>query len=100
MKQKVETASLDPEFDDDEVRRYMPGKRELTSVKEHENTVHNKNRLCNLCGSYSLFKQQHPHVKAAFSKFDEVRPRCVVTDGACGTHSACVCKIIVNRKQS
>jgi hypothetical protein len=33
MKPKGETASLDPEFDDDEVSRYMPGKRELASVK-------------------------------------------------------------------
>jgi hypothetical protein len=44
MKLKDETASLDPEYNDDEVSRYMSGKRELASVKEYEKTVHNKSR--------------------------------------------------------
>jgi hypothetical protein len=45
MKPKHETASLNPEcdIDDDDVSRYMPWKRELAFVKEHEKTVHNKN---------------------------------------------------------
>jgi hypothetical protein len=44
-----------------------------------------------LNGSYSLCKQQQPNIKAAFSKFCEVSPRCIVTAGACGTHSAWAC---------
>jgi hypothetical protein len=43
MKPKCETASLDPEFDDDQFSRFMSWKRQLVFVKEHEKTVHNKN---------------------------------------------------------
>jgi hypothetical protein len=48
--------------------------------------------------AYSLFKQQYSNVKVGFLKFCEIRPRNIVTAGACATHSVCVCSIHKNLK--
>jgi hypothetical protein len=55
----VDTEKLVSEFYyDDEISRYMPGKKDFASVKEHGKEIHKQKQLllCNLNEAYS-FKQ-------------------------------------------
>jgi hypothetical protein len=88
------------EFHDDEICRCMLGKKIFCTCKRTWKKSHAQKLLlpCNLNEAYSLFKQWYPNVKVEFSKFCEIRPRNIVTAGACGTHSVCICSTHQNVK--
>ena len=75
----------------------MPGKKDCASVRRPQGQVTMQKRLflTNLWKLYCLFKDRHPEVKVAFSKFAELRPPHCVLTGASGTHSVCVCALFV-----
>ena len=87
-------------YNDDEISRCMPGIKDFITVKEQGKKVQKQKRLllCNLNEAYNLFKECHPTEKVGISKFCELRPRNVITAGASGTHSICVCSIHQNVK--
>lgn len=87
-------------YNDDEVSRPMPGKKDFVSVKSTEGRVHIQKRLIlsNLRELFSLFKEKHSGQQIGFSKFAELRPKNCVLAGASGTHSVCVCTIHQNVK--
>ena len=87
-------------FENDEISRCMPGKKDFISVKEDGRKVHKQKRLllCNLNEAYTLFKEHYPNVKIGISKFCELRPKHIVTVSSSGTHTVCVCSICQNVK--
>lgn len=89
-------------YEDDEISRVMPGKKDFVSVREDGVRVHRQKRLVlsNLREAYKTFKETYPtaDMKIGFSKFAELRPRHCVLAGAAGTHSVCVCTIHQNAK--
>ena len=87
-------------YQNDDISRLMPGKRDCVSVKIEGEKRHIQKRLLltNLKELYVEFKQKHPGVSIGFSKFCELRPKWCITVGACGTHSVCVCTIHQNFK--
>ena len=84
----VETVKLF--FEDDEVSRLMPGKKDFVSIGRN---IHKQKRLllCNLKELYALLIAQYPAVKIGLSRFCSLRPKWCVTVGSSGTHSVCVC---------
>jgi hypothetical protein len=87
-------------YQDDEISRLMPGKRDCVSVKigGQKQLIQKRLLLANLNEIYIEFKQKYPEVKIGFSKFCEIRPKWCLTVGASGTHSVCVCTIHQNVK--
>ena len=47
--------------------------------------------LCNLQELYTTFKEKHPNVNIAFSKFCDLRPKWCILAGSKITHSVYVC---------
>jgi len=87
-------------YENDDVSRMMPGKKDFVSVRGEEGRVHIQKRLVltNLKEVYLLFKERFPTEKIGFSKFAELRPKHCILAGASGTHSVCVCAIHQNMK--
>ena len=87
-------------FEDDEISRPCPGKKDFVSVKMHGKREQKQKRLTlgNLNEMYAQFKERHPQLKIGISKFCELRPKWCVTVGARGIHSVCVCTIHQNPK--
>ena len=87
-------------YNDDEVSRLMPGKKDCISLKVDGTKVHIQKRLLlsNLKEAYQLFVERHPDKKIGFSTFADMRPRECIIAGASGTHSVCVCTIHQNVK--
>ena len=87
-------------FEDDEISRPCPGKKDFVSVKVHGKREQKQKRLIllNLNEMYAQFKERHPQLKIGISKFCELRPKWCVTVGARGMHSVCVCTIHQNPK--
>ena len=82
-------------YENDEISRVMPGKKDFVSVKKEGKRVHVQKRLVlsNLREVYQEFKDKYPGIKVGFSKFADFRPKHCVLAGASGTHSVCVCTI-------
>ena len=87
-------------YENDDVSRLIPGKKDCVSVKQGERRVLVQKRLilCNLKEAYRHFKDTFPTEKVGFSKFAELRPKHCVLAGSSGTHSVCVCTIHQNVK--
>ena len=87
-------------YEDDEVSRLCPGKKDCVTVWEGtEKTVKQKRLLLgNLNELYECFKEKHPGAKVGISKFVELRPKWCVTVGSKGSHAVCVCEIHQNVK--
>ena len=88
-------------YNDDEVSRMCPGKKDFVSVKNSEGKlVHVQKRLllANLPELYLHYKEKSGGEHLGFSKFCELRPRWCVTVGAKGMHSVCVCEYHQNVK--
>ena len=82
-------------YNDDEVSRMCPGKKDFVSVKNSEGKrVHVQKRLllANLRELYLHYKEKSSGEHVGFSKFCELRPRWCITVGAKGMHSVCVCE--------
>ena len=96
-----ESVDLVTEFyQNDEVSRVMPGKKDFVSVKQVDGRVHVQKRLvlCNLKELYKHLKDRFPAEKIGFSKFAELRPKNCILTGVSGTHAVCVCTIHQNVK--
>ena len=78
----------------------LPGKKDFVSVKVGDLKEQKQKLLllCNLNELYAAFKEKNPTYKIGFSKFCQLRPKWVITVGASGTHSVCVCTIHQNTK--
>jgi hypothetical protein len=87
-------------YNNDEVSRVMPGKKDCVSIKVSGGEIHEQKRLllCNLKELYSNFKNSHPGVKEGFLKFASLHPRNCIMTGASGTNSVCVCAVHQNVK--
>ena len=87
-------------YENDDISRLMPGKKDFVSVKQGGKRVQVQKRLIlsNLNEVYQNFKDTFPTEKVGFSKFAELRPKHCVLAGASGTHSVCVCTIHQNVK--
>ena len=88
-------------YNDDEVSRMCPGKKDFVSVKNSEGKrVHVQKRLllANLRELYLYYKEKSSGEHVEFSKFCELRPRWCITVGAKGMHSVCVCEYHQNVK--
>jgi hypothetical protein len=88
-------------YNDDEVSRMCPGKKDFVSVKNSEGKrVHVQKRLllANLRELYLHYKENSSGEHVGFSKFCELRPRWCITVGAKGMHSVCVCEYHQNVK--
>lgn len=95
------TESLVKEFyENDEVSRQMPGKKDFVSVIKDGKRVHFQKHLIlgTLRELYELFKKCYPNQKIGISKFCELRPKHCVLPGSSGTHSVCVCTVHQNAK--
>ena len=83
-------------YNDDEVSRVCPGKKDFVSVINSEGKrehVQKRLLLANLRELYLHFKEKSgDEDNIGFSKFCELRPRWCITVGAKGTHSVCVCE--------
>ena len=96
-----ETCTLVQSFyEDDEVSRMMPGRKDFVSVRQEAGRVQVQKRLVltNLKEAYLLFKDKFPGHKLGFSKFAALRPKHCILAGASGTHTVCVCAIHQNVK--
>lgn len=81
-------------YNNDEVSRVMPGKKDSVSVKSADGTrIHLQKRLvlANLKEIYQMFKEMHMTQKVGFSKFCSMRPQNCILAGKSGTHAVCVC---------
>lgn len=90
----IEVANLVESFyQDDEISRIMPGKKDFLSVGKGTQKRHEQKRLllCNLHEIYILFKEKYPNEKIGFSKFCSLRPKWCISAGSSGTHAVCVC---------
>jgi hypothetical protein len=88
-------------YNDDEVSRMCPGKKDFVSVKNSEGKrIHVQKRLllANLRELYLHYKAKSSGEHVGYSKFCELRPRWCITVGAKGTHSVCVCEYHQNIK--
>lgn len=87
-------------YQNDEVSRQMPGKKDFVSVKKYGKRVHVQKYLIlsTLREAYVLFKERYPDQKIGFTKFCELRPKHCVLPGSSGTHTVCVCTIHQNAK--
>lgn len=87
-------------FQNDEVSRQMPGKKDYVSLQKDGKRVHVQKFLIlsTLREIYVLFKERYPHLRIGISKFCELRPKHCVLPGSSGTHSVCVCTIHQNAK--
>jgi len=87
-------------YENDEMSRLCPGKKDYVSVKIDGSKVQKQKRLllANIEELYSSFKEQNPDCKVGISKFYELRPQWCITVGVKGTHSVCVCEIHQNLK--
>lgn len=87
-------------YENDEVSRQMPGKKDFVSVIKDGKRVHIQKHLIlsTLRESYELFKERYPNQKIGISKFCELRPKHCVLPGSSGTHSVCVCTVHQNAK--
>ena len=88
-------------YNDDEVSRMCPGKKDFVSVKNSEGKpVHVQKRLllANLRELYLHYKEKSNGEHVGFSKFCELRPRWCIAVGAKGMHSVCVCEYHQNVK--
>jgi hypothetical protein len=97
-------------YQEDEVSRLCPGKKEFVSVKIDGIKQQKQKRLLlgNLKEIYLLFKSKYQSSASAsssatkppisFSKFCELRPKWCVMAGSSGSHSVCVCTIHQNVK--
>jgi len=86
-------------YEDDDVSRICPGKKDYVSVKVNGKKEHIQKRLilCNLNELYASFKEK-TSLKIGFSKFCSLRPKWCVTVGASGSHTVCVCTLHQNTK--
>ncbi|KAJ8666802.1 hypothetical protein QAD02_008464 [Eretmocerus hayati] len=84
----------------DDMSRIQPRKNDYVSVSINGNKVERQKRLlfCNLKECYQSFKDENPEIPVGFSRFAEARPAKVISAGATGTHTVCVCKIHQNFK--
>lgn len=80
-------------YEDDDISRVCPGKRDYQLLSEDGVKVYKQRRLllCNLQEAYSIFKQSFPEMKIGFSKFASYRPEYCVLANSSGTHTICVC---------
>lgn len=99
-------------YQEDEVSRVCPGKKECISVKIDGCKQQKQKRLLlgNLKELYLLFKQKQQSKLSSFansvaqgsvisfSKFCELRPKRCIMAGTSGSHSVCVCTIHQNVK--
>ncbi|GBN26690.1 hypothetical protein AVEN_259915-1 [Araneus ventricosus] len=95
------TADLVKEFyQNDEISRQMPGKKDFVSVKKDGKRAHVQKHLILsiLRESYVLFKEHYPDKRIGFSKFCQLRHKYCIILGSSGTHSVCVSTIHQNAK--
>lgn len=81
-------------YEDDEVSRMCPGKKDCISIRdENGEKVNVQKRLVlgSLREMYELYKTDDNNPDISFSSFAALRPKHCVLAGASGTHSVCVC---------
>jgi hypothetical protein len=81
-------------YQDDEVSRICPGKKDYKSTRAVDGTKsHQQKRLLlgNLKELYQKWKTDNALSKVGFSVFATLRPKWCILAGAYGTHSVCVC---------
>ncbi|KYM94585.1 hypothetical protein ALC62_14783 [Cyphomyrmex costatus] len=94
------TKKVDDFFNDDSNSRFMPGKKDVVSVKKNgvRTNVQKRLLLIDLKGLHVLFNESNPENTLSFSAFAKLRPKHCILPGASGTHSMCVCTIHQNCK--
>ena len=87
-------------YENDEISRLCPGKKDYVSIKIDGSKVQKQKRLllANIKELYHSFKEQNPDCKVGISKFYELRPQWCISVGVKGTNSVCVCEIHQNLK--
>ena len=83
-------------YNDDEVSRVCPGKKDFVSVIHSQGKQEHVQKLLLLASlrkRYLHFKEKSgDEDNIEFSKFCQLRPRWCITVGAKGTHLVCVCE--------
>lgn len=87
-------------YDDPEISRPMPGKKDVKTYRiDGEKIEHQKHLLLSTVKeTYVEFKKINPDIQISLSKFAMLRPKYCVLLGSSGTHSICVCTIHQNIK--
>lgn len=88
-------------YEQDEVGRICPGKKDYKSVcMTYGTKVQHQRRLLlgNLKELYQKWKTDNVNATVGFSTFAMLRPQWCILAGAHGTHSVCVCTIHQNPK--
>ncbi|KAJ8686036.1 hypothetical protein QAD02_021829 [Eretmocerus hayati] len=82
-------------YTSDDKSRIQPGKNDHVPVLINRERVEIQKRLllCNSKECYQSFEDEHPEGLVGFSRFAEARPPYVISAGATGTHTVCVCEI-------
>ena len=80
-------------YNDDQISRQMPGKKDCVSMKIEgvKSLVQKRLILCTEYEAFLAFKEKYPDFKIGFSKFADCKPKNVVLPGSSGTHNVCVC---------
>ena len=87
-------------YQQDEYSRCCPGIKDFVSVTKDSVKMKHQKRLLllNIKLLFLEFKKEYPTVKIGFSKFRELRLKCVKTVNHGGMHSVCVCQYHQNVK--
>ena len=81
-------------FEDDNISRQCPGKKDCVSVRDQDGVKQLKQKrlvLGNPKEIFQKFKELENHPDIGFSTFCSLRPKHCVLAGSSGTHSVCVC---------
>ena len=81
-------------FENDDISRLCPGKKDFLSVKREDGTrEHQQKRLIlgNLREIFMKYLEDESNPRIGFSTFCSLRPKKCVLAGHGGTHSVCVC---------
>ena len=84
----------------DEISRICPGKKDCISVQSEGSRKRVQKRLLLVTckEAYVHFKQTYSGIKLGVSLFTSLKPKEVISPGASGTHSVCVCQYHQNIK--
>lgn len=87
-------------YEQDEISRLCPGRKDCLSVRIDEEKVKMQKRLIlgNLRELYEIYKRDQTMPNIGFSTFASLRPKWCVLSGSSGTHSVCVCQHHQNPK--